>query len=114
RERVDTAAREQGGDDFEARILRRRANQTNVALLDVGQKRVLLRFVKAMDLIDEDDGSRAEIAGFRGVCHHLLDFFDSAENSGELDEVGLGYMRNDLCQGGFSHTGRTPEDDRPR
>ena len=36
-----------------------RANQPQVPALDIGQKNVLLRFVKAVDLIDEEYRSSA-------------------------------------------------------
>ena len=52
-QRVDLGAREQRRDHFERRIFRGRADQDDVAALDVGQKGVLLGFVEAVNFIDE-------------------------------------------------------------
>src|SRR4030065_719522 len=56
---VDAAAREQGRDDLEGRVLGGGADESDHAVLDVGQDHVLLRLVEAMDLVDEEDGARA-------------------------------------------------------
>ena len=109
---VDAAAREQRGVDFERRILGGRADQANAAFLDVRQKGILLRFVEAVDFVDEDDGARAVLAGALGIAHDLLDFLDAGEHGGELDEVGLGDAGNDLGERGFAGAGRAPEDHR--
>ena len=61
---VDAAAGEQGGDDLEGRIFGGRADEADGAVLDVGQEGVLLGFVEAMDLVDEEDGARAEVRAF--------------------------------------------------
>ena len=52
-------AREQRRVDFERRILGRRADQRDRAVFDVRQDRVLLAFVEAMDLVDEEHGALA-------------------------------------------------------
>src|SRR5437763_5473266 len=78
----------------------------------MGKKGVLLCFVKAMNLIDEHDRARAEVAGLCGVGHDLLDFLDSAENGRKLDKVSLRNPRNDLRECRLSHSGRAPENDR--
>jgi len=54
-EHVNAAAREQRGDDFEGRILSSCADEADGSALDVGQKRVLLCLVEAVNLIDEED-----------------------------------------------------------
>ena len=77
---VDTAAGEQRRDDLEGRILRGRADQSDGAVLDVGQEGVLLGFVEAVDLIDEEDGAGAEAGGLFGVDHDLLDLLDAGEH----------------------------------
>ena len=87
---VDAAAGEQRGDDLERRVLGGGADQADGAALDVGQKGVLLRLVEAMDLVDEEDGARAELRGLFGIDHDLLDLLDAGEDGGELDEGGLG------------------------
>ena len=56
----DARARQQRRDDLEARVLGRRADQRDSAGLDVGQQRVLLGLVEAMDLVDEQQRPRAD------------------------------------------------------
>ena len=109
---VDAAAREQRGVDFERRIFGGGADQANAAFLDVRQEGVLLRFVEAVNFVDEDDGARAVLAGAVGVGHDLLDFLDAGEHGGKLDEVGLGDAGDDLGEGGFAGARRAPEDHR--
>ena len=109
---VDAAAREQRRDDFERRILGGRANQADRSPLHIGQKRILLRFVEAVNLVDEENGSRVHLGGLGRIGHHLLDLFDAAGDGGELDEGGLGGFGNDLGKSGFAHARRTPEDHR--
>src|SRR5438105_13486873 len=41
--------------DVEKRIVRRRADESEVSAFDVGQENVLLRFVEMMDLVDEQN-----------------------------------------------------------
>ena len=92
-EHVHPAAGKQRGNDFERRILRGGADQADVALLHVGQERILLGLVEAVDFIDEDDRARAVLLGALGVGHDLLDFLDAGEHGGELDELRLGDAR---------------------
>src|SRR5438874_10648290 len=51
----DPAALQQRARQLEARILRRRPDERDDAVLDPRQERVLLAFVEAMDLIAEQD-----------------------------------------------------------
>src|SRR5260370_42228386 len=60
---IDAATREQRGVDFEGRILCGCADQANAAFLDVREEGILLRFVEAVNFVDEDDGTRAILAG---------------------------------------------------
>ena len=109
---VDAAARKQRGVDFERRIFGGGADQANAAFLDVREEGILLRFVEAVNFVDEDDGARAVLAGAVGIAHDLLDFLDAGEHGGKLDEVGLGDAGNDLGEGGLAGAGRAPEDHR--
>ena len=76
-ELVDLRARQQRRVDLEVRVLRRRADQRDDALLDRGQQRVLLRLVEAVDLVEEQDRAlavRAEpLACAREHLAHLAD-----------------------------------------
>ena len=56
------AARQQRGVDLEARVLGRRADQGDGAVLDIGQEAVLLRAVEAVDLVHEQQGLLAGLA----------------------------------------------------
>ena len=111
---IDAAAREQRRDDFERRILGGGADQPNAALLDVREKGILLRFVEAVNLVDENDGAGAVLAGAVGIAHDLLNFLDAGEHGGEFDEVGLGDTGDDLGERGLAGAGRAPEDHRGR
>ena len=51
----DLGARDQRAVDVEERIVRRRADEPHRAALDIRQQHVLLRFVPAMDFVDEED-----------------------------------------------------------
>ena len=64
RKHVDLGAGKECGVHLKRWIFRRCANQHDVAAFDVGQKRVLLGLVEAVDLIDEDDGSASMLAVF--------------------------------------------------
>ena len=54
-------SRQESRVDLERGILRRCADEDDVSRLDVGEKRILLGFVEAVDLVDEDD--RLRVAG---------------------------------------------------
>ncbi len=104
-EGVDAAAGEERGVDFEGGIFGGGADKADGAALDVGQEGVLLGLVEAMDLVDEEDGARAEAGGFFGLDHDLLDLLDAGEDGGELDEGGSGELGDDLGEGGFADAG---------
>ncbi len=53
----DPTAREHGSVQLERRVLGRRTEQDDVTPLHIGQKRVLLGPVEAVDLVDEQQGS---------------------------------------------------------
>ncbi len=110
REGVDAAAGEQRGVDLEGGVLGGGADEADGAALDVGKEGVLLGLVEAMDLVDEEDGARAEVRGFFRVDHDLLDLLDAGEDGGELDEGGVRGLGDDLGEGGFADAGRAPED----
>ena len=76
----------------------------------MGQEGILLRFVETVNLVDEDDGAGAVLAGAIGIAHHLLDFLDAGHHRGKLDEVGFGDASNDLGERGLAGARRSPED----
>ncbi len=64
-----------------------------------------------MDLVDEDDRARAVLPGALRVRHDLLDFLDAGEHGGELNELGLGHVGDDLRQRSLAGAGRSPENE---
>jgi len=109
---IHATAGEQGGVDFERRVLGSGTDQANAAFLDVRQEGILLRFVEAMNFVDKNDGARAVLAGAVGIAHDLLDFLDAGEHGGKLDEVSLGDTGDDLGKGSLTGARRAPEDHR--
>jgi len=60
---IDAASAKAARSDFEGRIFGGGADQANAFLLHVREEGVLLRFVEAVNFVDEDDGARAVLAG---------------------------------------------------
>ena len=107
------AAREQGRDHLEGGIFRGGADEDHRAAFHIGQKGVLLRFVEAVDLVDEDDGALVvAFVGVGGILHHGLDVADAGKDGAELDEAVAGTAFDDAGDGGFPGSGRAPEDER--
>ena len=111
-EHVDPAAGEQRRNDFKRRIFRGGADQTDVALLHVGQKCILLCFIETMDLVNKNDGARAVLPGPFSVRHDLLYFLDPGQHGGKLNELRLGHVCDDLRQSGLARAWWSPEDER--
>ena len=72
----------------------------------------MLCLIEAVNFIDEDDGSSAELLRFLGVSHHRLDLLDASEHGRELDEFGLGHVGDDLRERRLAHARGSPEDHR--
>ncbi len=111
---TNTCDRESSAEiDLERRVLRRRADQHDVAGLDVGQERVLLRLVEAVDLVDEEDGAARHLApGLLGLGHHRLDFLDAGQDRAERDEMRARHLGDEPGERRLAGAGRAPEDDR--
>ena len=110
---VDAAAREQRRDDLEGRVLGGGADEGDHAVLDVGQDRVLLRLVEAMDLVDEEDGALAvHPAPLLRLVHDLAQVGHAGGDGGDGREVGAGEAGDDAGQGGLAAARRPPEDHR--
>ena len=73
-EGVNHATRKQGGNDLEPRVFCRCAEKHDIAGFDERQKGILLGFVEAMDLIDEDQRLGAELAALLGVLASAREF----------------------------------------
>ncbi len=73
--------------DLEERILRRRADQRERAVLDRRQQRVLLRLAEAVDLVEEQDRALAALAEpLTGTFDHLAHVLDAGGHRRELLE----------------------------
>ena len=108
----DTRARDQGFDDFKVRILRRRADEGKRSILDVGEERILLGFVPAMDFIHEKD--RADIVQPSALERFVNDNAQirfAGKDGGDGGEVTLGGVGDDLRKRGLACAGRSPQDD---
>ena len=64
--------------DLERRILSGRADQRDGALLDVGQKGILLRLIETVDLVNEQHGSCSmHSKPLTRLSHNLAYLFDA-------------------------------------
>ena len=102
---------EQGSVEREERVLRRRTDQDDHALLDPGQERVLLSLVETMDLIEEQDRPAAfgpkRTASVIELVSHVL---DSGVDRGECSEPALRVNCKQACHGRLAGAGRSEED----
>ena len=74
------AARQEGGDDLEGRVLGGGPDQSHRAVLDVRQDGVLLRLVEAVDLVDEKDRAQPGAAVNLGLGHLLAKVGDAGRD----------------------------------
>src|SRR5436190_14084640 len=88
-------AREQRPVDLERRILRRGSDERDGPALDVGQKRVLLRLVEAMNLVGEEDGAASEAPAALRLTNDLAHSRDAFRYRGERNELAIGVLRDD-------------------
>ena len=112
-EHEDAGPREQRGDHLEGGVLGRRADEGDIARLDVWKHGILLGLVEAVDLVDEDHRS------FTGDAAHILRLLDDApelgnagRDRGERDETGLRTSRDDRGERRLPGARRSPEDHR--
>ncbi len=78
REHKHLGPRQQRGVHLERRVLRRRADEDDIAGFDAWEERVLLGFVEAVNLIDEQNGPAREASPRRlGLGHDVTDLLDA-------------------------------------
>ena len=94
RERLEPehpCARKERGDNLERGVLGGRADEGDRAVLDVRENRVLLGFVEAVDLVEEED--RAAVVGaanLAGLLDGAAEIGDAGGDGGQGDEVAPG------------------------
>ena len=74
------------------------------------QKRILLRLVEAVHLIDKDDGAPAALRlPDGGLLNRLADVLDAAQHRRNGDEVRVKTVGHQARQRGFANAGRAPQ-----
>src|SRR5712692_622174 len=109
-ENIDLGARKERRNHLERRILRCRANKSDVAGFDIGEEGVLLRLVEAMHFVDKDDGALASARFVLGRGHDVLDFLDAGEDGAEPHEFPTREASDETREGGFAAARRAPEE----
>ena len=77
-----------------------------------GRKRVLLRAVEAMDLVDEQQRALPQFAAAARLLEHLFEVGDAGEDRGNLLEMQVGRLRQQPRHRGLAGAGRAPEHER--
>ena len=108
----DARAREQRGVDFERRIFGRRADQRDRAVLDIGQHRVLLRLVEAVDLVDEEHGALAERRARLRFGDDAPQIGDAGADRRHALEIRAGRVARSFGERRLAASRRAPEDHR--
>src|SRR5258708_1548346 len=109
----DACARQERGINFKTWILGSGSDKRDDAALDMWQDSILLRFVEAVYLIDEQDGALlAELLQFAGILYHFTQVCDACRDGTERDEVGMSLASNHLCQCCFAAAGWPPQNHR--
>src|SRR5579862_6369151 len=109
---VNLGARKQRRNYLERRVFRRGADQADVAALHVGKKSILLRFIEAVNLVDEDERTPSDAAVSFRIGHHSFYFFDPAQYGAEWNVVAMRQASDNSGQRGLANPGRPPKDDR--
>ena len=86
-EHVNARSRQQCADDLERRILGGGADEGQRAVLDVRQKRVLLRLVEAVHLVEKQHRGGAARGGLTRLLDRLADFLDAGLHRRQCDEA---------------------------
>ena len=109
----DDGTGDQSGIDFKIRIFSCSADENNSSVFHERKEIVLLAFIKAVDLIDEEDGFFSVHAQIL-LCFFYYGFhiFFSCYSGIDLSKFCACGVGNNLCQSGFSCSWRTIEDNR--
>ena len=96
--------------DEEVWVVRRRADEDDCSVLDIGQQDVLLGLVEAVYLVDEEDCALPAELVPRAVAD-LADVGDAGNDAGESHEVALGGPGDHFGERRLTAAGRPVEDD---
>ena len=105
-------ARQESGVELEGRILGRRADEDDGAVLHDRQEGILLGAVEAMDLVDEKQRAPAVGATQPRRLEHLLQIGDAGKDRRDLLEGVIHLMGEQPRHGGLAGARRAPEDHR--
>eukprot|EP00033_Pygsuia_biforma_P005608 GCRY01006194.1.p1 GENE.GCRY01006194.1~~GCRY01006194.1.p1 ORF type:complete len:215 (-),score=36.12 GCRY01006194.1:711-1355(-) len=101
------AARKQRIVEVEGGVFRRGTKEDDGAILHIGQKRVLLGFVEAVNLIHEQ--KRVFASAVLGLGDHFPDFVHPCRCCGEGVERKIERRSNEADESCFACAGRSPE-----
>ena len=104
--------RQQRGVEFERGIFGGGADQHHGAVFHHRQKRILLRAVEAMHLVDEQQRALAHLAPGARRVEHLLQIGDAGKHRGNLLEMQFGGIGQQPRHRGLAGARRSPEDQR--
>src|ERR1700730_1718925 len=110
----NTSTRQQGRVKLEGGIFRGGPDQHDGAILHHGEKRILLRPVEAMHLVDEQQRAEPGLTPPPCRIERLLEIGDAGEHRGYLLEVERGRVRQESRHRGLAGTWRPPEHERPQ
>jgi hypothetical protein len=104
-------ARQQRAIHLKGRVLGGRTNQDDRAVLDRGQERILLTFVEAMDLVDEENRAlAAQLTVLARRIEDLAQAWHTFTNCTERLKAALRALGDQTRQRGFARTRRPPQD----
>ena len=109
-ESEDPAPGEERGVDLKGRVFGGGADEGNGPVLNMGQNHVLLRLVKAVDFVHEEDGAPlVHPLPFLGFGHHPAQVGDTGSDRADRLKVGLGNSGDETGQGGLAAARRPPQ-----
>ena len=109
----DPGPGQEGGVDLEGRVLGGRPDEGDVAGLHVGEQRVLLPLVVAMDLVDEQHGAAAVVLpAVLGLLQDLAQLLHPREHGAQRLEMRGGEAADDVGERRLAGARRPPQDDR--
>ena len=111
RELDNPHAREQRSDEREPRVLGRRAHEHDRPVFDVRQKRILLRTVEAVDLIDEQQRALLAQAPRVGAGDHLAHVLHARRHGRQRLERHAAASGEEPRQRGLAGAGGPPQNE---